>query len=494
MYRVLIVDDEEPVLDSYEFMLKGAADFALAGKARSGFEALKLIHELEPDLVFMDINIPGLDGLEVIADVHKKFPAAIFVLSTAYERFDLAQRAIPLGVFAYLVKPVSKKTFLTTLDTVRQTLQSRGETEAGETKTPLQRFMQKSIWKAMSEAEWESCRGELALPSDRGIVFIIELEEAERYCAPLAERISYKHHCVYDALLNRGLFLVSGELSRDSLAELVQEAIAETLPGSRECFHGLGEPRRGPELHLSCGEALRDLETRRKRSGGETLDRERQRIIQLRRKTGAAEPGETRKLFALLWNDIFAANEFNLAKAKMVSVFNFLLDDIYGFCGGRSPGGGEETPPFDAAREIMALKDLAAWENWSARAFEKLLKEAVLRRSGNFPLPLVKAIAYIQAHYADPSLQLNSAAEAAQVSTAYLSRLFSDHLTSSFVDYLTEFRVEKGENLIRESGMSIKGIAFAVGYQDPNYFSKIFRKLRGRSPSEFAEQVEKEKR
>jgi len=64
MYRVLIVDDEEPVLDSFSFMLKEYTnDFILAGKARNGYEALKMIHEIQPDVVFMDINIPGMDGL-----------------------------------------------------------------------------------------------------------------------------------------------------------------------------------------------------------------------------------------------------------------------------------------------------------------------------------------------------------------------------------------------------------------------------------------------
>ena len=60
-----------------------------------------------------------MDGIQVIEEVHEQFPDTIFILSTAYERFDLAQRALPLGVFLYLVKPISKKTFLTTLDSVR---------------------------------------------------------------------------------------------------------------------------------------------------------------------------------------------------------------------------------------------------------------------------------------------------------------------------------------------------------------------------------------
>jgi two-component system response regulator YesN len=486
MYRVLVVDDEEPVLESYAFMLKGSADFALADKARSGFEALRLIHELEPDLVFMDINIPGLDGLEVIADVHKKFPATIFVLSTAYERFDLAQRAIPLGVFAYLVKPVSKRTFLATLDTAREALQSRKDAGPGEAETPLQRFMRRTIWNEMSEAKWAAVRAELGFPSDRGIVCILETREAGSVCAGLAERIAYKRHCVYDVMLNRGMLLISGELSRDALAELLDRFLAELPPGEGG-FRGLGDPRRGPELYLSCAAALRDLEDRRRQSGA-AQNSERQRLIQLRRKIAAADSDEARQLFSLIWGDMFARQDFILAKGKMAAILMFLMDDVTGCY-----SSADEAPLFNAAEEVMVLKDLAAWESWSALAFEKLLKDAARRRSGGFPLPLVKAVTYINEHYADPTLQLSSAAEAARVSPAYISRLFSDHLKTNFIDYLTRLRLERGEKLIRESGKNIKEIAFEVGYQDPNYFSKIFRKLRGLSPSEFAEQAGKTK-
>jgi two-component system response regulator YesN len=479
VYSVLIVDDEEPVLDSYGFMLKGSGVFSLAGKARSGFQALKLIHELEPDLVFMDINIPGLDGLEVIADVHKKFPAMVFVLSTAYERFDLAQRAIPLGVFAYLVKPVSKKTFLATLDTVYEALQSREGAEP-ETENQTQRFLRRTVWKAMSADEWETCRASLSLPSSKGLTLVLETEDAEKHCARLAERLSYKHHCIFDVMLNRGLLLVSGEISRDDFAKEVDSILAEIMPGG--CLRGIGGLYRGPELYLSCGEALRDLENRRRQGGSNAHNAERRRIIQLRREMGIAGSAETRKLFTLHREAVFAANEFTLARAKMVVLFTLLLDDIYG-----SYSRAGEAPPLYAAEEIMALKDPAAWETWSDAAFEKLQKEASLRRGGSLPLPLVKAIAHIREHYADPSLQLGSAACAALVSPAHLSRLFSDHLKTNFVDYLAAFRIEQSEKLIRESGMSVKETAFAVGYQDPNYFSKIFRKLRGVSPSEFAE-------
>jgi two-component system response regulator YesN len=479
MYSVLIVDDEEPVLDSYEFMLKSAAGFVLAGKARSGYEALRLIHETEPDLVFMDINIPGIDGLAVIAEVHKKFPGMVFVLSTAYERFDLAKRAIPLGVLAYLVKPVSKKTFFATLDEVRETL-ARRPASRGEGEEPERFFFKKIIWQEMGEETWAAWKERLALPSDRGLVFLLELgESTEEWCGKIAEQISYKYHCRFDVVLNRGIFLVSGDIDRDGLRAHLDAALDRRLPPALPRFSGLGERCRGPELYRSCNGALGELEEGRRET--DIRQWERLRIIQLRRKMGAAPPEEVKKLFTVLWGELFKTYDFTLAKAKMIPVFMFLMDD----CSGCYHDNAEAAPLFAVAEEIMAIPDMPRWEAWAGEAFERLLLQAGLRRSSTFPLPLAKALEYVHAHYAG-GIQLNDAAEAAQVSPAYLSRLFSEHCRTSFIDYVTELRMENAEKLLRESKMNIKEVAFATGYQDPNYFGKIFKKFTGLSPLAYA--------
>ncbi|MDR1950395.1 MAG: helix-turn-helix domain-containing protein [Spirochaetaceae bacterium] len=479
MYRILAVDDEEPVLDSFEFMLKNAADFELAGKARSGYEALRLIYELEPDIVFMDINIPGMDGLGVIAEVYRKYPAMVFILSTAYERFDLAQRAIPLGVFAYLVKPVSKKTFFSTLDTVREHLETRSQAAlpAGPgTEVETERlFLRKTIWKELGDTAWERWRRRLKLPSDKGIVCLLDLDEqGEARAAGIGEKLSLKYRCLFDARQNQGLFFISGDIDRETLEDRFTAILGETFPAGAG-HYGIGGLYRGGELYRSCDEALQELQDKRNQSDVQL--RERLRIVLLRRKLGLADPEEVRKLFTLLRTDIFACHDFTLAKAKMVSIFMFLIDDING-----AYSDGEEPPPFAAAEEIMGLRDAEEWEAWVTGAFEKLLSQAGLVRSGKFPVPLVKAIAFIHEHLTE-GVQLSSAADAARVSPAYLSRLFSEHLKTNFIDYVTELRIEKAEKLIRENRMNIKEIAYAVGYQDPNYFSKIFRKLRGLSPT-----------
>lgn len=482
MYRVLIVDDEEPVLDSYAFLLENAThDFSLVGKGRSGYEAIRLIHELHPDVVFMDINIPGIDGIQVIADVHEKFPGMVFILSTAYERFDLAQRAIPLGIFAYLVKPVSKKTFLSTLDSVRTSLEKRQPSmHTQSTDLAEKHFLKEVIWKQMTRDEWERYRDLFGFHSEKGLVCILEAEEnAERWCRRIAEKLAFRHRCLFTMHLNRGLFLIPEDVDRQKLTERLHELSAVIIPESLVSAFAVGQVHTGPDLYKSCGEALEELHE--KKSFADALIRERIRIIQIRRKIGITPIEETQALFIELWEEIFASYEFSIAKAKMAAFFTLLIDE----CTGCYSTHGEEETPFSPVEEIMPIADITEWIEWSTQAFKTLNELFTRQRSGNFPQPLVKAIAFINEHYAE-QLQLSSVAKAAQVSSAYLSRLFSEHVMISFIDYLTELRVEKAEKLIRESSMNIKEVAFSVGYQDPNYFSKIFRKATGLPPTLYA--------
>ncbi|MFA6507435.1 MAG: helix-turn-helix domain-containing protein [Treponemataceae bacterium] len=482
MYRVLIVDDEEPVLDSFAFLLETAGtDFSLAGKARSGYEALKLIHELAPDVVFMDINIPGIDGIEVIADVHGKFPGTIFILSTAYERFDLAQRAIPLGVFAYLVKPVSKRTFLSTLDSVRSALEGRGAALPSRSADLEERqFLMETIWKEISSEEWARCRDRFGFRSDKGIVCLVEVEEdPQRWCREIAVKLSFRYRCLFVLHLNRGLFLIPEDVDREALLAYLGEILSSTIPDTIFRAYAAGMVHPGTRLHRSCGEAQAEL--KQKKSYADVQLRERLRVIQIRRKLALAPLEEVRQVFTALWEELFAAYDFAVAKAKMVVLFAFLLDD----CVGAFSGHSEASLPFDPAAEIMPIRDLPEWSVWCLQAFNAMYNLFQLRRTGRFPLPLVKALDFINARYVD-QLQLSDAADAAQVSAAYLSRLFSEHLQITFIDYLTELRVEKAEKLIRTSRMSIKEVSFAVGYRDPNYFGKIFRKATGLPPTLYA--------
>jgi two-component system response regulator YesN len=417
--------------------------------------------------------------MQVIANVSHQFPGTIFILSTAYERFDLARKAITLGVFAYLVKPVSKKTFLETLASVQSVLEERSVPVRAETSVLTEeQFVGEIIWNEMNEAEWNHYKTLYSLGSDKGIICMIELENESVYNT-IAEKISYRHRCLWTLRLGQAVFFIPEDMSRESFVPYIKDVIKETVPSSVYHVYGIGEPHQSWDMHHSCNEALEDLRKRKNRCDVQL--RERMRIIQLRRKIGIAPKNEVMELYHSLWTELFSSYDFSLAKAKMASVYMFLIDDSIGAYSRHS----EESPPFHAVEEIMKIGNIDDWKKWSDLSFEKMMDICSLRYSGKFPLPLMNAMEYIHEHYAEP-IQLNSAAEAAKVSSTYLSRLFSEYIHVTFIDYVTALRVEQAEKLIREARMNIKEVAFAVGFQDANYFSKIFRKITGLPTSVYA--------
>ena len=483
MYTVLIVDDEEPVLESYSFIIDNAArGFVLAGTARNGNEAVARIYETKPDVVFMDINMPGLDGLEVITRVHEDFPHTIFILSTAYERFDIARRAIPLGVFSYLVKPVTRQLFLDTLARVAVELGKRKKADAGSVTLLIeQRFLKEVLWKRIEKDEWEEYRRALALDSDSALVCFIGLDSQQHtFFERINSDLDLKHRFLFTEHLNLGMYFFPAVRDRDALIATVEKTIKACVPAGVLSLTGFGSVRSWDELNCSCNEALQRL--RDKKDSTDIRLRERLRIVQIRRKMGFSDSEEVRQLFTAYCEEVFSSYSFETAKGKMISLFTLLLDDISGFFQAHT----DEVPPFLPAEEIMPLEDLSAWKDWALPAFNRVFLLSANKKNAQIPVPLVRALSFLEEHY-ERQIQLSDVAESANVSSAYLSRLFSEHLGISFVEHLTGLRIERAEQLIRENRMTIKEVAITVGYQDPNYFSKAFRKMVGMSPSMYAE-------
>lgn len=121
---VLIVDDEELARDELSFLLREFRDIEIAGFATNGPEALAAIEDLEPDIVFLDVQMPGLDGLSVIRRLREQgIPAPYFVLSTAYDQYAI--EAFREEAFDYLLKPIEKERLGVTIERARRHLADR---------------------------------------------------------------------------------------------------------------------------------------------------------------------------------------------------------------------------------------------------------------------------------------------------------------------------------------------------------------------------------
>jgi len=245
MYQVMIVDDEEPVLESFSLILKrDSSDFNLCGTARSGYEALELVDDLKPDVVFMDIQMPGIDGIETIRQIRQHYPRTVFILATAFERFDIARKAIHLGVFSYLVKPVSRKTFLEELEKVRVMLDKRKENRKQsltldrggreERERLEQKYLSRLTWGSLEKEEWEAFSGHGGFHSDRGAFYLLDFNRTELkgeagsdLFRQLKNRLNYRCLCFSARMGDRYLLLFPEEQDLSQVYSIIMEQLKE---------------------------------------------------------------------------------------------------------------------------------------------------------------------------------------------------------------------------------------------------------------------------
>ena len=497
MYKIMIVDDEEPVLDSYAYMVrKGSDEFTVSSMASSGLEAISQAHHEPPDIVFMDIGMPGIDGLDTIKELQRSYPEMLFILSTAYERFDLAKKAIPLGVFEYLVKPISRKRFLETLEKARLYLDEQRSLKASRLDGAKQsadtrgwdekNFLLLITWKALSETEWEGYRQLLCIESDRGSVLMVGISgvdqaAADEFYSRFAARLSRRYQLFSSAYLGKLLLFLPGEMKREELLTFTDEQLRQLRPEGCRVRAGLGGVYGYNEFFRSCGEAMAEIGDEDDQEGDAE---ERQTLTELRRLVSRAEGiDDVLPRLGIYSDQVFGSCSFAVAKGRMIALFTLFLEDL-----NRNHGG--EKPPrqlFDVPNEITALSSRQEWDAWSGRALRRIIEAEQLFREEQLPAVLGRAMYYIRGNFEKP-LQLTDVAQFCGVSAGYLSRLFSEQLRLSFVDYLTSVRIKVAEGLLLENRLPVKEIAFAVGYQDPNYFSRIFRKQKGIAPTSYLQE------
>ncbi len=489
MYTVLIVDDEEPVLESYSYLIEsGLEDFSVCGRARTGSEAIGIAHEHRPDVVLMDIAMPGIDGLETIEKLQREFPESLYILSTAYERFDLAQRAIPLRVFAYLVKPVSRKRFLETmfrakdlLDEDREQrelrlhdLQDRSEEIAHETAE----FIMQLPWRSFDHSTWAYYRRIFKFSGDGGFVVAIEYSDRTLYPS-IAERVELRFRSIWGEFDGRMLLLIAEQANQETVRQTVSDAVSRVLGPGESFAIGVGSRRGHDALLESYNEALDELPDRGSDRGELRVFRDRSReFIDLIRR--AESFAEIEAQYHELFNGAFRTWDNTVAIFRLVALIERVIEELDRLIADPAITGDLADP----ASELPRLRDLSEMDAWIRRLLWRVIEIHQKHRGKNLPDALTRAVRYIDASYTQ-AIQLSNVADHCNVSVGHLSRLFSEHLQLSFNDYLNGVRLDAAEEMLRTTHRSIKEIAYAVGYQSPNYFSRIFRKRRGISPTEF---------
>ncbi|GMK41909.1 hypothetical protein PCCS19_49680 [Paenibacillus sp. CCS19] len=450
MYRLLIADDEALEREGLEWIVRRAMpDTFQMIFAENGRRALELADEHRPHIIFMDIHMPGIQGLEALRLIRERMPDTKLVLVTAYDYFAYAQEAVAIGVKEYIVKPAGREQITSLLQRLVQELDSEKQA----------RSERLQLMDRLSELE-PIMENELAL------MFMVDQiigAEAEQ----LAEWISFPLDGGF-AVVAAWAELPPDQKERRALFEEVR-AFAKSL---------------GPCLVSSIIDRHMALFFPASKQGSAPA-------------TSAATIGERLAEWTADRLGHSASIGVGVLHADIEGLRRSYVEAVFASscCGS---GGGlclfadlqRSSPARDGGTAAIS-SDVGAADSQDAHADEATNEYVLsaLRRSREMRehqtiSALDRARRYIESRYTE-ELSLEEVADHVHLNSFYLSKVFKQYVGETFIDYLTSLRIKRAKQLIDEEALSLKEICFEVGYKDPNYFSRVFKKVTGVTPSDY---------
>ena len=512
MYNILITDDEQIAIDSLKFIISKNFDSNVTlFTAQSGTDALQIINQEKIDIVFMDINMPGLTGLDTVSCINKLRPETVIIIISAFDRFQYAQEAMNLGVFKYITKPVNRNVII---QTVRESM-NIVDNKRGQIfdEVALQRkldmfspmiendFMYSVIFNGEMNSDLSSYLEYFNIENPLWCFFTMEIPRVTKS----NQQDTYMN--VRSVLNEQHRFLVSSfVINRISVFFPLPESFSEYQDFQQEMkriYHILSnkigsgirigvskiesEKNQIIQSYKDSLQALNKVaadgginffgdEEERKTAGTNLPDLEKKLFNRIKiadltgvrslfdEYFGALEEscGNQTKLKSALIE--FLVNAKNITFEAVPSYTNSKFDDLFSF--------------FAAESNTAALKDFVSLlisDCVSAISSVKKQKEN----------PIIEKVCSYIDNNLDKDLSLDILANVADVSTFYLSKLFKEEKSENIVNFVTNKRLEKARQLLSETKFSIKEITAFTGYNDQNYFSRLFKNKFGISPSEF---------
>ena len=494
MKKVMVVDDEQPVVDHLVRLLNRdlSSDFVVVATASSGREALEKAPLLQPDIILMDVRMPGLSGLDAIRELRLRGSSAAFVLSTAYERFDIAREALELGVTGYLLKPVVKDALAQALQTAAVQIDRRSEVELKdfdlrEKDLQVKGFVTEAFLSGLmlgrsSGPAADALRGWLGIEKPWGLVGAVVFRGTpEDSHAALEAMIQYKSRALCGPLVAGRCLLFQPLTSPEEAAE-AESALRSLLPEGvfRAAF---ADPRPIDQLDGNWAEALRRLQPSVPQPPRPSRFASRISFEEEEEFHAALVQGDAPRV-VYFFESLLAALE---GESPVSLRDRYRIIAFLGSALGRLVGLGHLDE--EAAHQAMDFDDLLSSSDgyeFCALARSRLpLVMGALSRARRWSPTLSGALEFLRSHYGDP-VTLDVVAEHVGVTPKRLSRHFIDELGQGFSDYLIDFRIEKAKLLLAQPGASIKQVSMECGYTDPNYFSRLFKKVTGATPTEFS--------
>lgn len=541
MLKIFLAEDEVVVRETIKRMIPWEElGFELVGEAADGEMALPLLIRQQPDLLITDIKMPFMDGLTLARLAKKEIPGLKVVILSGYDDFNYAKQAIGIGVEDYLLKPITKNALIERLSEIRSRYEHektqkeyyekfQREMQAYE-KNSSRDFFEALVGGSMDMMEVYKRAEKLGLDivaeAYNVLIFTMNCDEdfsgqRDEYSSWEAESLELLENFFAghsSAMLFRSNIFSYGVLlkgQREAIEENTRACVDEIRKilsrqdGRREWFLAVGQSvERLSQIQKSYHTASRAFSQRY------LYD---ENILYYDEMETMEHPGgqaETEDNAYLQKVDVNALNPAILQKflsnGLQEETENFVKDYFYAI--GQEPmeslvfrnyvilnvrfsvisfikGLGCDTNEMESADTEEVLAESGKNMESAIAYAKKMISQAIEIRdqnSGNKNRSILKtAVDFIDSHYMDEEISLNTVANVANFSSNHFSALFSQNMGQTFIEYLTTLRMNKAKELLRCTGMRSSEIAGEIGYKDAHYFSYLFKKTQGMTPSDY---------
>jgi two-component system response regulator YesN len=468
MYKVLIADDEEYVVKS---LVKGTAwdenGFEVLASANDGVDAYNEILRLRPDVVFTDIRMPGMNGLELIKAVGESLKGVLFIIISGYAEFAYAQKAMNYGAIGYCLKPFDKDEIRNVLKKAKILLD-----EARKNREEILSLLEDE--EAGSPAGIEEYFRASGLETEKGLlpVAVIGPRASELFAGVKSVgfktgRERYMYFVQYEGETDYAAFF-SGKLGEGIRSVGISEAIFSLKNLKRVideattlAYQYFAAGRPGPFV--------------RERNDGRSVEK---LIVEFDNAMIRVDIDLIRKQLHHL-TEISKSGRINVKHA--VNIFN-------AYVGFSTRLLGEEC----YEEYVYSVEELCSHYAGIDQMLEHIgssIPNMVGRKKGA-PAAEVKneyfkkVIAFVdQNFYRDISIQ--SLSHEYIINPNYLCQLFKRELGMTFTEYVTGLRIHYAKELLQKTELTLEEIANKTGYTDYFYFIRVFKKNTGVSPGQY---------
>ena len=518
MMKVFLVDDEiairENLRNSFPWEENG---FQLVGEAPDGEMALPMIRDLNPDILLTDIRMPFMDGVQLCTEVKRMMPWVGVVILSGYDDFSYAQQAISLGVKEYLLKPITAQELGKALTRVAG--QIAAERSAQENMENLRRdvvsgnrFLREKLLASLFTDEGDRFEDEQLMRQMRqmgvnlaancyvviDIAFPLKDESRSLARASLYDLAEATGGSVFTCGMPHGArALVLGDNEQDAEERAYSFAnSAAHLPQLENC----------ERLLLSIGETVNDYyDIRRSMQSARHVRHVAEGQGADRRIIGVGELNDaTTELNSLELSPLYERLQY-APEGELDAILSEYTGSLPDSGGGMELAMGylriaaviaarrivedAGADPQQALDEELIAQALRAGDAAGLEAVKALLRAAIECRDrsgqGVGDTPVGRARVYLSKNFANPNLMLQDVASEVGISQSHFSTVFAQETGITFTQYLTGLRIAKAKELLEATPMRSSEIAFQVGYNDAHYFSYLFKKHTGMTPSEY---------